>query len=513
MGLPGLGMDPTSLAMMSMMNPFLMGGAVPSVLPTTGGISATFRETVKAEVRAVKNELAEICKKMDASSSISKLRSHFNFEVDRLENDCQKMVTSLHGNAEKDSISAYYDNQIYMLICTVKSQLQLEKKTLELGSKLKVDASDNLLTVPSVVGVPDLNKSSPNQYDLSKITPPSSRLHNFSLDHGASPMHMSTPRSFSPESEIGSSGSAMKSPSNSGDSSNESGFLDSSDISPNDQGYGSAQKRRFLSTSAIQILSDWYSEHLDHPYPDEEDVEELAKKASISECQVKKWMANKRVRSSNTLSFNGSIHPKKLQKLLQIKEASAKDSPAVHNTTDPVAATVTPEVTVPEVIAKTEPQIPTSVPSQYGGLLNQVQVSNGQVTFTNGEKSIVIPHKPPRKQKAKRLLDPKAVEGMNTWYFNHIDYPYPTDEEKQKLADENQLSVAQVTCWFANKRNRSNNTRKMTPKVKKPEPSFVTGHMMASPRLPMGFMPPSLNTMTGLATMPAFPTMLSQPSH
>ena len=67
----------------------------------------------------------------------------------------------------------------------------------------------------------------------------------------------------------------------------------------------------------------------------------------------------------------------------------------------------------------------------------------------------------PRKAKAKRLLNPKAVEAMNQWYFEHINYPYPSDDEKQQLADDNGISVPQVTCWFANKRNRSNNTRKL----------------------------------------------------
>ncbi|ELU08447.1 hypothetical protein CAPTEDRAFT_71009, partial [Capitella teleta] len=55
-------------------------------------------------------------------------------------------------------------------------------------------------------------------------------------------------------------------------------------------------RRRFLSPESVRILSDWYTEHEDHPYPSDQIVERLANRANISVFQVKKWMANKRVR-------------------------------------------------------------------------------------------------------------------------------------------------------------------------------------------------------------------------
>lgn len=175
--------------------------------------------------------------------------------------------------------------------------------------------------------------------------------------------------------------------------------------SPDDDGKDKIKK--FLSSSAVEILTEWYGQHQDHPYPEEETVRELARRAQISPAQVKKWMANKRVRTSNTLAHNGSIHPKKLQKLIQI----------------------------------------------HGKMM--------------GEPS---PQGPPGSNKrSKRALNPQAVESMNRWYFSHIHYPYPTDEEKMKLAQEGNITVAQVTCWFANKRNRSNNSRKLPPTPLTPE--------------------------------------------
>ncbi len=54
---------------------------------------------------------------------------------------------------------------------------------------------------------------------------------------------------------------------------------------------------RFLSTKAVSILNHWFQENRDYPYPDEATTDFLAKQAEISAKQVKKWFANKRVRS------------------------------------------------------------------------------------------------------------------------------------------------------------------------------------------------------------------------
>ena len=52
----------------------------------------------------------------------------------------------------------------------------------------------------------------------------------------------------------------------------------------------------------------------------------------------------------------------------------------------------------------------------------------------------------PRKggERAKRLLDPLAVDTMNQWYQEHLDYPYPTDQEKRVMADSTGITVSQV---------------------------------------------------------------------
>ena len=169
---------------------------------------------------------------------------------------------------------------------------------------------------------------------------------------------------------------------------------------------GKGTKRKYLNQDAVCVLSEWYERHFDHPYPEDDDVDTLASRAEISASQVKKWMANKRVRSCNTLAFNGSIHPKKLQKLLQLKDC---------------------------------PPVPPTEPCTESSPLPPVKYGH-----------------------SKRMLNPSAVSFMNRWYYERQSYPYPTEDEKRCIARATGITMAQVTCWFANKRNRSHNTRKMS---------------------------------------------------
>lgn len=74
--------------------------------------------------------------------------------------------------------------------------------------------------------------------------------------------------------------------------------------------------KKLLNPAAVQLMENWYIVNVDHPYPNESTVEYFVKHGQITPNQVRKWMANKRVRSNNTLTFNGAVHPKKLKRLL-----------------------------------------------------------------------------------------------------------------------------------------------------------------------------------------------------
>jgi hypothetical protein len=76
-----------------------------------------------------------------------------------------------------------------------------------------------------------------------------------------------------------------------------------------------------LPERATRLMEAWYREHFDDPYPPAHVVQAFAKEGGLTTTQVKKWFANKRVRTTNTLSFNGALHPRRLHRLMQRRAA------------------------------------------------------------------------------------------------------------------------------------------------------------------------------------------------
>ena len=151
------------------------------------------------------------------------------------------------------------------------------------------------------------------------------------------------------------------------------------------------QRNRLLTPEATVILSNWYDDHIRYPYPSDLEVKHLSDDCGISEKQVKKWMANKRVRCFNTLSISGNQHPIKLKYKGKRKHQNE------------------------------------TVRANYQQLSNE----------------------------SRNIL--------TQWYEEHSYNPYPTEEEKEELAEKCQISIGQTRSWFANKRSRANNTRKQVP--------------------------------------------------
>ena len=62
-----------------------------------------------------------------------------------------------------------------------------------------------------------------------------------------------------------------------------------------------------LPDEAVDILNEWFDEHVNNPYPQAEEKERLANLGNISVKQVNAWFSNRRNRSQNT-------KPKRLQR-------------------------------------------------------------------------------------------------------------------------------------------------------------------------------------------------------
>lgn len=77
--------------------------------------------------------------------------------------------------------------------------------------------------------------------------------------------------------------------------------LDSNQTSSNlnmSSNLNSGRANRFFPDSVVDILNKWFNENQEYPYPDDNMTNILAKEANISAKQVRKWFANKRVRSN-----------------------------------------------------------------------------------------------------------------------------------------------------------------------------------------------------------------------
>lgn len=149
-----------------------------------------------------------------------------------------------------------------------------------------------------------------------------------------------------------------------------------------------------LPEPAKLLLTSWYETHIRHPYPQPNELSQLVVATGQSRRKILKWLANRRARTGNTLPHNGSVHPRKIVKIRQLRQ-----------------------------IAETEE------PHQRIG--------------------------PRRGQRSARFLPESVVEGLQRWYDDHLGYPYPTETEKRRLAEELSTTIVKVTNWFANKRNRS----------------------------------------------------------
>jgi len=57
-------------------------------------------------------------------------------------------------------------------------------------------------------------------------------------------------------------------------------------------------------------------------------------------------------------------------------------------------------------------------------------------------------------KKKRRALPKKAAESLSNWFFEHLNDPYPSEEEKSLLAAAGGLTITQVNNWFGNKRIR-----------------------------------------------------------
>ncbi|KAH7396637.1 hypothetical protein DE146DRAFT_657288 [Phaeosphaeria sp. MPI-PUGE-AT-0046c] len=88
----------------------------------------------------------------------------------------------------------------------------------------------------------------------------------------------------------------------------------------------------------------------------------------------------------------------------------------------------------------------------FGGLTGKKQMrSLGHLGPI--EDDIADEERPKKGAAANRFPRP-AVKLLKDWMLQHIDHPYPTEEEKEQLKQQTGLSISQLSNWMANTRRR-----------------------------------------------------------
>ena len=156
--------------------------------------------------------------------------------------------------------------------------------------------------------------------------------------------------------------------------------------------------RKYLNPQAIDLMELWYQDNQQHPYPSILDLNKLANDGHITVAQVRKWMANKRMRSSNTTTRKArEVFVRRLQRVREVSCARAV-------------------------------------------------VSFSSCSDTADQSH--VDHYP-------RHFTPEVTAILNSWFEKNRSSPYPSEEEKEQLTRDTELTVKQIRYWFANKRTRT----------------------------------------------------------
>jgi hypothetical protein len=110
--------------------------------------------------------------------------------------------------------------------------------------------------------------------------------------------------------------------------------------------------------------------------------------------------------------------------------------------------------------------------------LSEMSLNSGSIDVGSYKPKPTLKNKPKTKSKQEKMLDyedsdsysgfgadspnskkrsrlpPGSVAIFRHWLFNHLESPYPSEEEKEELAHKAGLRITQVNNWFTNARRR-----------------------------------------------------------
>lgn len=163
-----------------------------------------------------------------------------------------------------------------------------------------------------------------------------------------------------------------------------------------------------LPAAAVTLLRQWFSAHSKHPYPSTEEKEELAQRTGLKFTQVNSWFSNERRRNLRDYQL---------------------ETPPDNNL---VVRDVASEETKDESI-----------------------ISDDNLSSEDRVLELDDDRAPRADEKKKRSrLPAQAVNLLRNWFSTHAASPYPSEDEKEILAEKSGLTITQVNTWFTNARRR-----------------------------------------------------------
>lgn len=88
----------------------------------------------------------------------------------------------------------------------------------------------------------------------------------------------------------------------------------------------------------------------------------------------------------------------------------------------------------------------------FGGLTGKKQMRS--LGHLGPIEDDVADEERPKKGAAANRFPRPAIKILKDWMLQHIDHPYPTEEEKEQLKQQTGLSIGQISNWMANTRRR-----------------------------------------------------------
>ncbi|KAK6331609.1 hypothetical protein TWF718_002158 [Orbilia javanica] len=92
-----------------------------------------------------------------------------------------------------------------------------------------------------------------------------------------------------------------------------------------------------------------------------------------------------------------------------------------------------------------------------------------------------------KKSKGRRHLSKSSKQGLQRWFMNNIQHPYPSEADKQALSEDTGLSVRQVADWFANTRRRRKYKTQTSPALTQKQLQDTTPSPIPVPSVPVAW--------------------------